>query len=108
MGLDSYFGESLRYDGVSWRFTFDYQDMVDSQRQMNGNYWNEWKQLRCPTLLLHGTKSWACQTVNILAMQASRPSVELRLYDEAGHTLRDECRPRYCKDVAAFLQTLQQ
>ncbi|WP_417069307.1 alpha/beta fold hydrolase [Niveibacterium terrae] len=103
MDFEPYFTESLRYDGLKWRYLFDYDGMVVSQRQMNGDHWPQWDAITCPILLLHGTKSWASNTANILAMKERNPNTSLLIYEGAGHTLHDECRERFCADVKNFI-----
>lgn len=102
--FDQYFLESIRYDGEHWKFQFDAAGMVTSQREMNGAHWQDWERITCPILLLHGTNSWACRTDNILAMPQRNPHAELIVYENAGHTLHDECREKFCADVRGFLQ----
>lgn len=106
MDLDAYFMESLRYDGAKWRFRFGHDDMIESQRQMNGNHWAAWNALTCPVLILHGSNSWACSTENLRRMAACKQDVQLVIYDGAGHTLRDFDRKRYVKDVGGFISSV--
>lgn len=103
MELDTYFMESLRYDGTKWHFRFGHEDMIESQQQMNGNHWHAWNRIICPTLILHGSNSWACTTANLQRMVAARPDAQLVIYNGAGHTLRDFDRERYVKDVTQFI-----
>lgn len=103
--LDAYFLESMSYNGTKWLFNFDRQGMVKSGNELNGNYWDDWEQIECPVLLMHGTNSWATYTKNILLM-AHRENVSLKLYENVGHTIRDERRDKYVKDIKEFLNTL--
>ena len=77
--------------------------MVVSQQEMNGDHWAKWDAITCPILLLHGTKSWASNTANILAMKERKPNTRLLVYEGAGHTLHDECRERFCADIKNFI-----
>ena len=106
IGFDSYFMESLRYDGEKWKFNFDCVDMIESQIEMNGDHWSDWGRLACPILLMHGTKSWACTTENILEMGRRNDRAKVILYEGVGHTIRDEARERYCADVKNFLASI--
>jgi esterase len=103
MEFDQYFAESIRYDGEKWKFQFDYNDMVESQINMNGNHWEYWDKIEVPILLLHGEKSWASNTKNILEMKKRKTETQLIIYKETGHTLHDEKREQYCKDVKSFI-----
>jgi len=100
-----YFLESIRNDGLQWKFQFDYEGMVISQEKMNGIYWNEWAQLECPVLLMHGLNSWACTTENIIEMEKRNSHVKLITFPEVGHTIHDECREKFCMDVQEFLKS---
>lgn len=103
MIFEPYFVESIRYDGVKWQFLFDYEGMVESQEEMNGNHLKYWTDLDCPILLMHGTKSWACNTRNIKEMAGLNGNVVLKIYEGIGHTLHDEDRSRFISDVKIFL-----
>lgn len=103
MTFEPYFIESIRYDGLKWKFLFDYGGMVESQKEMNGNHWECWKKIDCPILLLHGSKSWACNTKNIKEMAEKKTNVVLKIYEAVGHTLHDEERSRFISDVKMFL-----
>lgn len=103
MSFDPHFIESIRYDGTQWKFQFNYEDMVASQREMNGQHWSQWEQVDCPILLMHGRNSWACTTSNMQAMERRNPHARLVIYDDAGHSLHADQRARFCADVRAFL-----
>ena len=106
MLFEPYFMESLRYDGLKWRFLFDYEGMVTSQKEMNGNHWDYWKRVSCPILLLHGTNSWAANTLNIKEMANKNKNVILKIYENIGHTIHDEIREIFKKDVKEFLVSI--
>ena len=103
MVMGSYFPESLYYDGIKWKFRFNYQDMIQSQKELNGNYWKDWENIQCPVLLMHGKKSWACTTENINEMAARNKNVTLKIYENAGHTIRDDERKQFCEAVNDFI-----
>lgn len=63
--LSTYFIESLYYDKTHWKFRFDYQDMIQSQKEINSSYWEEWEKVNCPVLLIKGGKSWASKEDNM-------------------------------------------
>lgn len=104
MSPGTYFFESIRYDGEQWKFIFNYDDMVISQQALNGSYWDEWEKVTCPILLLHGKKSWACTTENIMEMARRNRQVKLIMYDDVMHVIRDAKREEYCHDVVQFIR----
>jgi esterase len=101
--LSTYFMESLYYDGLNWRFRFGYKDMIQSQKELNGNYWSDWENIKCPILLLHGAKSWACKTNNIKEMAVRNKHVTLKIYENAGHAVHDDERKQFCEDINEFI-----
>lgn len=103
MTFEPYFIESIRYDGLKWKFLFDYEGMVESQKEMNGSHWEYWNKIDCPILLLHGSNSWACNTKNIKEMAENKNNLVLKIYEGVGHTLHDEERSRFISDVKMFL-----
>lgn len=48
--LSTYFMESLYYDDLGWKFRFGYKNMIQSQQELNGDYWAEWENIKCPIL----------------------------------------------------------
>ena len=107
MKLDQYFLESISYDGLHWKFLFDYDGMVISQKEMNGIHWKYWDDLSCPVLLMHGTKSWACETKNIKEMKKRNKNTFLKIFDGVGHTIRDERRTEYIATIKEFLKQIE-
>lgn len=101
--LSTYFMESLYYNGIKWRFRFDYDEIANSLNCMIGNYWNDWGKINCPILLLHGTKSWACRTENIIEMSSRNRNVTLKMYKNAGHEIHDDNREEFIADVLDFI-----
>jgi esterase len=103
--LSSYFMESLYYDGLYWKFRFRYQDMIQSQIELNGDYWSDWENITCPILLLHGAQSWACKTSNIKEMASRNKHTILKIYENAGHAIHEDESERFCEDIKEFLNT---
>ena len=103
MAFSPYFIESIRYDGTKWKFQFNYEDMVASQKEMNGQHWSQWEKVECPILLMHGRNSWACTTSNMQEMARRNKHARLIIYDDAAHSLHDDQRERFCSDVKVFL-----
>ncbi|MCZ7385021.1 MAG: alpha/beta hydrolase [Candidatus Methanoperedens sp.] len=103
MVLGPYFMESLYYDGTKWMFRFNCQEMIQSQIELNGIYWKDWENIKCPIFLLHGKKSWACKTDNIKEMAKRKSNVTLKIYENVGHAIHDEERKQFCEDINEFI-----
>jgi esterase len=103
--LSIYFSESLYYDGLKWKFRFDYNDMIQSQKELNGNYRSDWEKIQCPVLLMHGAKSWACKTSNIVEMAETNKNAILKIYENAGHAIHDDERKQFCDDLIEFINS---
>jgi pimeloyl-ACP methyl ester carboxylesterase len=106
MGDNTYFMESITEFEDGWGFRFDYEDIVRSQQQLNGNHKNDWKQITCPVLLMHGEKSWAFNRENALEMCVGKPNVRFIEYPGCGHVIHDEHPQKYIDDIKAFLKSL--
>jgi esterase len=102
--LSTYFMESLYYDTISWKFRFNYDDMIKSQNAINGNYWNEWGKINCPVLIMKGAKSWATKKENVEEMINRNKMAELIHYQNAGHGIHDEEREKFCDDFTHFIK----
>ena len=102
--LSIYFMESLYYDKTSWKFRFNDEDMIQSQKEINGNYWSEWKRINCPVLIMRGGKSWATKKENMEEMIRSNKMAELKYYPNAGHGIHDEEREKFCEDFTSFIK----
>ncbi|RPF46511.1 pimeloyl-ACP methyl ester carboxylesterase [Streptomyces sp. Ag109_G2-6] len=59
--------------GEGWRLAFHGQDMLDSIRACNGDHWNTWLAITCPTLLIRATHSQALSQATADAMVTRRP-----------------------------------
>ncbi len=102
--VSNYFIESLNYECNSWKFRFDYEDMINSQKNINGTYWNEWKSIRCPVLIMRGEKSWATKRENIEEMIKQNNRAQLISYPNAGHGIHDDERQKFTDDFKTFIQ----
>ena len=97
------FSESLTYDGVKWKFRFDYADMVESQRCLNGDYRDDWKKIGCPVLLMRGGKSPVTTIENMREMIAWNPNASLAIFENAGHAIHNDERGVFCESIRRFL-----
>ena len=98
-----YFIESLYYENTSWKFRFNYDDMINSQIQINGKYWTEWEKINCPVLIMKGEKSWITKKENVEEMVNRNKKAELIYYANAGHGIHDEQREKFCDDFKNFV-----
>jgi esterase len=99
---DRHFFDSICEFTDGWGFRFNAQWMARSQRNLNGDWRADWLQLRCPTLLLRGTQSWATQAEDLDWMAAQHPACQY-LELEGGHTLHDQLPQQYTQVVRRFL-----
>ncbi len=102
--LSTYFMESLYYDETAWKFRFDYNDMINSQNGINGNYWDEWEKIECPTLIMKGGKSWITKKENVEEMIKRNKNAELLYYPNASHGIHDDEREKFCNDFTHFIK----
>ena len=102
--ISTYFMESLYYDVDHWRFRFNYQEMIQSQKELNGEYWEEWRKVNCPVLLMKGGKSWASKEENMQEMIKMNGKSSLIVYPNAGHGIHDDEREKFCVNVNNFIE----
>lgn len=103
---DTYFLESLVEYSDGWEFRFHYKDIAHSQELLNGDHWNDWLSSNCPTLLLHGHKSWVMTKEHAREMTLRRPNTKLIEFPECGHTIRDDDPEGLYHAVKAFLKEI--
>ncbi|MER6999272.1 alpha/beta hydrolase [Streptomyces sp. NPDC000410] len=94
---------AVRRSADGWGFSFDAEDTVASQKALNGDHWQDWTAVACPTLLIRGTDSdeltasHAREMINRRAGQAHL--VEL----PAGHVVHHDAPARFADAVQSFL-----
>lgn len=88
-----------------WGLAFEPKDMVASQRQLNGNHWDDWLAGDCPALLIHGTRSDVLSAEHAKAMADRRPHTRL-VELPAGHTVHETVPAAYAAAVRDFLADL--
>jgi pimeloyl-ACP methyl ester carboxylesterase len=103
---DTYFLESLIEYPDGWGFRFDYEKIARSMRLIAGDWWQDWLATTCPTLLLHGHKSWVLETGHAREMAARRPNTRLIEFPDCGHTIHDEKPDGFFTAVKEFLASL--
>jgi len=101
--LSPYFMENLFYDNTKWKFRFNYNELYTSQLELKGTYWEDWEKIDCPILLIHGLKSWASKTENIKEMAKRNKNVQLKMFENSGHTIHEDERKKFCEDLKEFI-----
>ncbi|MBM9504323.1 alpha/beta hydrolase [Streptomyces sp. KK5PA1] len=92
-----------RPDG--WGLAFEPQDMVASQRLLDGDHWDDWLASHCPALLVRGARSDLLGAEHGRDMAARRPRTRL-VELPAGHTVHATAPGPYAAAVRDFLAGL--
>jgi esterase len=103
--LAPYLEESFRETPAGWRLAFDPEDMVKSQKALNGDHWSDWLATRCPALLLRGADSRVTRAAHLQEMVARRPGSALRTL-KGGHVLHVDDPAGFAEVVREFLSSL--
>lgn len=93
-----------RSDG-SWVLPFHPHDMVLSEEQNKGDYWDDWLASDCPTLLVRGTRSQVLDSEQARAMVERRPNTRLVELD-TDHFVHDAAPAGFADAVRMFLRSL--
>ncbi|MFF5173846.1 alpha/beta fold hydrolase [Micromonospora sp. NPDC000089] len=96
-----YLERTFRERPDGWGFSFDPADTVRSQRALTGDHWPDWLIVRCPTLLVRGTRSdeLTARHAREMAARRSVPLVEL----DAGHVVHHDQPDAFADCVRRFL-----
>lgn len=78
---------SLREYPDGWGAAVVAEDMVESQRELNGDHWGDWLAVRKPTLLVRGDRSGVLSAEHAREMTVRRAGVRL-VELPAGHAVR--------------------
>ncbi|GHC83975.1 hypothetical protein GCM10010349_68620 [Streptomyces flavofungini] len=95
---------SFRRTEQGWGFSFDIADTVASQKALNGDHWNDWISVTCPTLLIHGTHSDELTVGHAQDMVVRRSGSIRRVELPAGHVVHHDVPHLFASAVTAFLQ----
>ncbi|MDN4594680.1 alpha/beta fold hydrolase [Polycladomyces subterraneus] len=98
---------SMRQYEYGWGLPFVAEDMIISQRELNGDYWNDWLASRVPALLLHGTQSKVLSYEHAEEMARKRPNTTL-VQINAGHAIYYDNPDRYVAEIQNFLKSVGQ
>ncbi|MFE1830650.1 alpha/beta fold hydrolase [Streptomyces yangpuensis] len=88
-----------------WGTAFEVEDMVESQRGLNGDHWEDWLRVRTPTLLVRGDRSGVLSAEHAREMTVRRAGVRL-VELPAGHAVRSGDPEGYFAAVRGFLARL--
>ncbi|WP_455433165.1 alpha/beta fold hydrolase [Streptomyces roseolilacinus] len=101
-----YLTDAIREYPDGWGLAFRPEDMVASQRRLNGDHWDDWLAGDCPALLVHGTSSDVLGADHAREMADRRPGTRL-VHLPAGHTVHETVPERYAAVVREFLASLR-
>ncbi|MGW2019986.1 alpha/beta fold hydrolase [Streptomyces sp. NPDC001927] len=96
-----YLERTFRQRPDGWGFSFDPADTIRSQQALTGDHWHDWLSVRCPTLLIRGTRSDELSAAHArdMATKRSIPLVEL----PAGHVVHHDQPDAFADYVRQFL-----
>lgn len=100
-----YLVDAIRAYPDGWGLAFAPEDMVTSQEQANGEYWDDWLSSDCPALLVHGIRSGVLSARHAEEMMERRPRTQL-VQLPAGHTVHETDPTGFAAAVRAFLAGL--
>ncbi len=101
-----YFEDSFRQIENGWRLAFEPSEMVESQRWLCGDHWQDWLATDCPALLVRGRDSRVTTAEELEEMARRRPNTALVTLD-GGHVPHKECPEEFNRAVLRFLTSLQ-
>ena len=98
-----YLEPSFREESGKWQLAFRPSEMVESQKLLCGDHWNDWLATSCPALLLRGRESRVTTQAGLEQMAARRPNAQLVTLD-GGHILHFDNPSGFADSVRDFLQ----
>ena len=100
-----YLADAFRETTDGWRLAFDPEDMVTSQRELNGDHWADWLGTDCPALLVRGDESRLTTAEQIAEMAARRPNTRVATL-HGGHAVHADDPTGFAEAVRTFLSSL--
>lgn len=104
--LTPYLQKSITRDEKGWRLTFDPEEILASERALNGDHWAAWLTHRCPALVIQGTQSKVVPGEKLAEMVQRRARSELVAID-AGHSVHVDAPQAFVQTVDDFLASLE-
>ena len=100
-----YLEDSFRKTSDGWSLAFNVSDMVESQKQLCGDHWQDWLATTCPALLLRGRESRVTTQEEMEQMVSRRPNTRFETLD-GGHILHVDNLPAFVTAVRNFQHEL--
>jgi len=97
-----YLQDSIRQAPEGWRLAFDAEDMLSSQRGLNGDHWQDWLATDCPALLIGGDESRVTSRTQLEEMATRRPNTQLVVL-KGGHVVHFDNPDGFTSAVKPFL-----
>lgn len=105
--LAPYLEKSIVAGPQGWKLAFDPEEVLASERALNGDHWREWLSHSCPALVIRGARSVPVDGKVLEEMARRRPHTELVTLD-AGHSVHVDAPDAFVEAVAYFLGRLPQ
>jgi pimeloyl-ACP methyl ester carboxylesterase len=103
--LAPYLLESIRETKEGWKLAFEQREMLESQRLVNGDHWQDWLTSACPALVIRGRHSRLTTSEALQEMAARRPRTRFVELD-AGHAVHVDAPAAVAAEVRAFARTI--
>ena len=103
--LAPYLLESMRETNEGWKLAFEPSEMLDSQRSVNGDHWQDWLASRCPALVIRGRRSPLTTSEALQEMAARRARTQFVQLD-AGHLVHVDAPAAVATEVRTFARTI--
>ena len=100
-----YLQDSVRATPDGWRLAFDPPEIVESQKNLAGDYWRDWLASDCPALIVRGLNSPLTTQSHLEDMAMRRPNARLETL-EGGHVVHFDNPDGFARSVRAFLDEL--
>jgi pimeloyl-ACP methyl ester carboxylesterase len=100
--LAPYIADSIRETTGGWKLAFEPREMLESQRSVNGDYWEEWLGSECPALVVRGRSSRLTTTEALHEMAVRRARTDFVEID-AGHAVHVDAPAALAAEVRTFL-----
>lgn len=97
------FAYSIRHFEDGYGLPFRGEDMVASQKEINGDHWLDWLATSIPALVLRGTRSFVLSEALAREMAERRPHVTLKAFN-AGHMISFDQPEAYAEAIVDFLR----
>jgi len=102
--LAPYMQKSMRRTPDGWTMTFDPQEILWSEAELNGDHWKEWLASPCPALIVKGAHSRVVPGDELDDMARRRPNTRIVTLD-AGHSVHIDQPDAFVAAVREFLAT---